>query len=166
MWEYASAAHDTAVSLTPLWHAQRCNSNWHHCDMHNGVIDTAVQIRHRCDFVPHIRVALATFKGNIYRKNLHRQIDLHYIYNFNTTNMGVMKDRFCDENWRFHSRFSPRIRSHIQKGFNLCIRGLGGVVWWKNQRSKISCQGLFNQLLFLLRSLFWICSSRRCHYED
>jgi hypothetical protein len=43
--------------------------------------------------------------------------------------------------WGFHSRFSPRIRSHIQKLFNPCIRGLWGVVWWKNQRSKISCQG-------------------------
>jgi hypothetical protein len=32
----------------------------------------------------------------------------------------------CDENQRFHSRFSPRIRSHIQKGFNPCIRGIGG----------------------------------------
>jgi hypothetical protein len=67
---------------------------------------------------------------------------------------GLTKDRFllqrchwhrCDENRRFHSRFSSRIRNHIQKGFNPCIRGLGGVVRWKkNQRSKISCQGPFN----------------------
>jgi hypothetical protein len=28
------------MSLTPLWHAQRCN--WHRCDMHSWVIDTAV----------------------------------------------------------------------------------------------------------------------------
>jgi hypothetical protein len=48
-----------------------------------------VQIGHRCDFGPHIRVALATFKGNINRKKIHRQIDLHYIYNFHTINMGV-----------------------------------------------------------------------------
>jgi hypothetical protein len=50
--------------------------------MHSGVNGTAVQIWHRCDFGPHIRVALSTFKGNIYKKNIHRQIDLHYIYNF------------------------------------------------------------------------------------
>jgi hypothetical protein len=30
----------TAVSLTPLWHAQRCH--WHRCDMHSGLIDTAM----------------------------------------------------------------------------------------------------------------------------
>jgi hypothetical protein len=30
----------TAVSLTPLWHAQRYH--WHRCDMHSGIIDTAV----------------------------------------------------------------------------------------------------------------------------
>jgi hypothetical protein len=31
----------TAVSLTPMWHAQ--GSHWHCWDMHSGVIDTAVQ---------------------------------------------------------------------------------------------------------------------------
>jgi hypothetical protein len=33
----------------------------------------------------------------------------------------------CDENRQFHSRLTPQIRSHIQKGFNPCIRGLWGV---------------------------------------
>jgi hypothetical protein len=46
---------------------------------------------------------------------------------------GLTRDRFlsqrchwnrCDENRRSHSRFSLWIRSHIQKGFNTCIRGL------------------------------------------
>jgi hypothetical protein len=37
---------------------------------------------------------------------------------------------------------TPQIRSSIQKG--PCIRDLGGVIWWKKQRSKIFCQGLFN----------------------
>jgi hypothetical protein len=36
----------------------------------------------------------------------------------------------CDKNRRLQSRFSRRILIHIQKGFNPCIRGLGGVVWW------------------------------------
>jgi hypothetical protein len=62
--------------------------------MHSGVIDTAVQIGHHCDFGPHILVVLATFKGNIYRKNMHRQIYQHYIYNFHTQNMGVNKGSF------------------------------------------------------------------------
>jgi uncharacterized protein (UPF0179 family) len=38
--------------------AQR--SHWHRCDMHSGVIDSAVQISH------HICEALATFEGNSY----------------------------------------------------------------------------------------------------
>jgi hypothetical protein len=40
---------------------------------------------------------------------------------------------YCDENRRFHSLFSPRIRSHIQKGFNPCIRGLGELFDEKNR---------------------------------
>jgi hypothetical protein len=42
-------------------------------------------------------------------------------------------------------QISLQIRSHIRKGFNLCIRDPGEVVWWKKQRSKISCQGPFNE---------------------
>jgi hypothetical protein len=56
----ALAAHGTAVSLTQLWFAQRCQ--WH-C----------------CDFISHIWDALFTFKGNIYSKNMHRQIVMHYV---------------------------------------------------------------------------------------
>jgi hypothetical protein len=48
-----------------------------------------VQIWHRCDFWHHLREALATFKGNIYRKNIHRPIVLHYSYYFQTQKMGV-----------------------------------------------------------------------------
>jgi hypothetical protein len=32
--------------------------------------------------------------------------------------------------------FTPQIRSHIQKGFNPCIRGLGRVVWWKTTEAE------------------------------
>jgi hypothetical protein len=45
---------------------------------------------------------------------------------------------------------SSWIWSHIRKGFSLCIRGPGEVVWWKKQRSKISCQGPFNLFNLLL----------------
>jgi hypothetical protein len=38
-------------------------------------------------------------------------------------------------------RLSSRIRNHIRKGFNLCIRDPGEVVWWKQTGSKILCQG-------------------------
>jgi hypothetical protein len=61
-------------NMVRLHTAQRFH--WQRCDMHSGVIDTAEQIWNRCDFGPHIPVALATFKGNNYRK---RQIDLHYL---------------------------------------------------------------------------------------
>jgi hypothetical protein len=65
----------TAELMTPLWHTQR-----YHCyDKHSGVKDSAVQIWYRCDFGPHIRLALATFKENIYWKNIHRQIGPTFI---------------------------------------------------------------------------------------
>jgi hypothetical protein len=117
----------TAESLTPLWHAQR--SHWH-----------------RCDFWHHRRETVATFKGNIYWKNIHSQIVLHHTYNFHTQKWGLTRDRVlsqrshwhhCDKNRRLHSRFSQRILIHIQEGFNPCLRGPGEVVWWqKKQRSK------------------------------
>jgi hypothetical protein len=100
MREYDSAAHGTAVSLTPLWHAQW--SHWHCCP----------------NMTP-----LWLWKY-VYKKT--------YIGKFTYT----ISTTFRQKIWRltedrFHSRFSPRIRSHIKKGFNPCIRGLGGVVWWK-----------------------------------
>jgi hypothetical protein len=61
---------------------------------------------------------------------------------FTHKNMGVNLGSFLSQrcHWHrcneFHSRFSPRIRSHIQKGFKPCIRGLGGVVWWKKPEVK------------------------------
>jgi hypothetical protein len=103
------------------------------------VNDTAVQIWHRCDFGPHIRVDLATFKGNIYRKNIHRQFDLH-IYNFHTQNMRI--------NQGFHSRFSPRIRNHTRWKKTRGRKSLVSVplryayhisiYLWKNIHSKLS----------------------------
>jgi hypothetical protein len=42
----------------------------------------------------------------------------------------------CDKNWQFQSWVSQRILIHIQKGFNPCIRGLGGVVLWKKPEVK------------------------------
>jgi hypothetical protein len=88
----------SAESLIPLWRAQRnqwllCDmhtqrSHWLRCDVHSGVNDSAVQIWHRCDFWHHLCEALATFKGNIYRKNIHRPIVLHYTVLAHTKNGG------------------------------------------------------------------------------
>jgi hypothetical protein len=112
-----SAANSTAVSLTPLWHVQRCQ--WHRCaNMKPLSLWTSYS------------KGSGNLKGNIYRKNIQNQTVHHYIYIY-TQNMGVKKRSFlsqwhhCDENWLFHSRFALRIRSHIQKGFNPCIMGLG-----------------------------------------
>jgi hypothetical protein len=38
---------------------------------------------------------------------------------------------------------SLQIRSHIRKGFNLCITDPGEVVWWNKTEVEISCQGPF-----------------------
>jgi hypothetical protein len=68
---------------------------------------------------------------------------------------GLTMDRFRSQQcyWTqhrcFRSRFSSRIRNHIQNGFKLCIKGLGRVVWWKNQMSKILCQVPFKYQLVL-----------------
>jgi hypothetical protein len=108
----------TAISMTPLWHAQRYQ--WHRCDLHSGVNDTTVTCKAVsmtmlckydtvpcCALGPHISEILATFKGNIYRKNIHRKI--HYIYCFHTKNMGGFgHSGVNDQNRRFRSRFSSR----------------------------------------------------------
>jgi hypothetical protein len=57
------------ISMTLLWLAQWYQ--WRRCDIYSRVNDTTVQIWHHCDFGTHNRVALATFKGNIYRRNMH-----------------------------------------------------------------------------------------------
>jgi hypothetical protein len=79
-------------TMIRLHTAQWCH--WHRCDMHGGFIDTPVQIWHRCDFGPHIRVALATFKENIYRKNIRK---FTYTISIVLTQKiwGLTKDIFC-----------------------------------------------------------------------
>jgi hypothetical protein len=117
--------------------------------MHIGVIDSAVPIWHRCDFRHNLCEALATFKGNIYRKNIHRPIVLHYTYNFHTQKMGV--------NWRSFfvtaesltplwqkSAITKLITHPYWKRLKPVSHGpRGSCLIKKNQRSKISCQGPF-----------------------
>jgi hypothetical protein len=145
-------------NLTQLHTAQWFH--WHRCVMHSGGNDNPVQIWHRCDFGPHIPEALATFKGNIYRKNILRKIFLHYIYSIAFTQQiwGLTRDGFghCDQSRQFRRRFSSRIRIHIQKGFNLCISAWGRCLMKKNQRSKISCQVPFKGTVWLAKK--FICS--------
>jgi hypothetical protein len=86
----------TAVLMTSLRLAQWCQ--WHRCDMHSSQW-------HRCNFWPHMQEALATLKGNIYQKNIHSHIVLHYIFNFHSKNMGVIKG-LCTE-WGSTGSFQP-----------------------------------------------------------
>jgi hypothetical protein len=60
-------AHCTAMSMTQLWLAQRCQ--WHRCS----------NFWHSYDFGPHIQDALVTFIGNIYRKK-HTLADCPTLY--------------------------------------------------------------------------------------
>jgi hypothetical protein len=74
--------HRCATICSPMFRSTVSYAEiWFGYTRFNGFIDTAVQIWHRCDFGLHIREALATFKGIIYRKNIHRQwhVFLHYI---------------------------------------------------------------------------------------
>jgi hypothetical protein len=112
----------TAESLTALWHAQR--SHWHRCYMHSGI-----------NAPLWLWTSYSSGSGFLYRKKHICIGKLTYtIYKTFTPKIrGLTKDPFlsqrchwhrCVENRRFHSRFSPRIRSHLQKGFNLSIIGL------------------------------------------
>jgi hypothetical protein len=121
----------TTESLTPLWHAQR--SHWHRCaDMQvlknvSGVIDSAVQIWHRCDFWRLLCEALATFKGNINQKTYIGQLSCTIPITFTHKKWGLTRDHFlaqrshwlrCDKNRRLLSRFSRRILIHMKKALN------------------------------------------------
>jgi hypothetical protein len=111
---------------------------WHRSDMHSGVNDTAVQIWHRCDFGPHIRKAVATFKGNIYQKTYIDKMYCTLSITFTQKLWGLTRDMFfvsavsLTPLWqKLAILFSLRNRIHIQKGLNRCIRCIGGVDLWK-----------------------------------
>jgi hypothetical protein len=116
------AAHGTLRSLTPLWK-----------------YDTTVTL----DLI--FEWLWLPLTGMFIEKTCIGKLSCTIPLTFKQKYRGVTRDRFlsqrchwhhCDENRRFHMRFSPRIWSHIQKGVNPCIRGLGGVVWWKNKGRK------------------------------
>jgi hypothetical protein len=117
-------------------------SHWHRCDVHSGVIDTAVQIWLRCDFWLLFARLWLPLKGISIEKTYIGQLSYTIPITFTHKKWGLTWDRFlsqrchwhrCDKNRRIQSRFARRILIHIEKGFNPCIRGLGGVVWWKKQ---------------------------------
>jgi hypothetical protein len=140
------AATDTAVSMTPLLLTSRIQlcklcSKAH---KHSGVNDIAVLMWHCCVWWPRIQEALAAFKGYIFFK--YSMCKLYYPIAITITQKYTSRGylRIGD----FIVFVSSRIWSHIQKGFNLCIRGQEEVFDEKNQRWKILWHGRFNQLQF------------------
>jgi hypothetical protein len=152
-----TAVHVITVLLAQLWKSEWCY--WHRyysCAFYSSVNDTAVQCAAESDFCiknsvsDHFQkifnkvgcTALSlTQKWYAQRHNWHSCDMYSSVIETAVTCKAVSKlTPLCSQ----LCLFFMRIRSHIQKGFNTCIRGLGGDVWWeKNQRSKISCQGPF-----------------------
>jgi hypothetical protein len=87
-----------------LWNRRFCSQRcqWHRSVMHSGFSfvnfvqqchwhSCTEQLWHRCARGPNIWSALATFKGNAYRKNIHKKGKLIYTLciTFTQKNMGV-----------------------------------------------------------------------------
>jgi hypothetical protein len=117
---------------------------WLGCTRHSGVIDTDVY----CKYDTAVTLNLIfewlwlPLKGISIQKIFIGKLSCTTPITFTQKIWGLTRDRilsqrchwhYCDENRRFHSLFSPRIRSHIQKGFNPCIRGLGELFDEKNR---------------------------------
>jgi hypothetical protein len=68
----------------------------------------------------------------------------------------IFKSDSESELFQWLSRFSRRLRSHMRNGFSPCISAIGGIVWWKDRGSKISCHCPFKFCVF-----WYILSSYR-----
>jgi hypothetical protein len=113
------------------WQRHRCATNFLNILVNDPLFLcgnlTPLHIAQRC----HIREALTTFKGNIYRWNV-LSLDRNIFGNSGVIDTAV----------------SSRILSHIQKVFKSCIRGLVGVFHLKKTGP------LINWLLLIWGSLF------------
>jgi hypothetical protein len=126
--------------------------------MYSSINDTAVQIWHSVTLDLIFERLWLPLKGISIEKTYINKLSFTIPITFTHKIWGLSRDRFlsqrchwhrCEANRRFHSRFSSRIRSHIQKGFNPCIRGLGGVDLWKKPEVENLVSG---SLLALLHS--------------
>jgi hypothetical protein len=158
--------------MTLLVPTQRCN--WHHWCHLSGVIGTTnaasamsltAGATSAVSLTPPVRYDTADAGDLEFErlwlplkvisiKKIHRQIVLPYPITIKK--LFWLKrchwHRWC-QNKRFNSRLSSRIRSHMQKGLNPLIRGPGGIVWWNNQRSKISWHCPFKEKMCLSKCL-------------
>jgi hypothetical protein len=66
--------------------------------------------------------------------------------------------------------FSSRIRSNIQKCFNLWIRSLGRVVWWQNSETENLVSGsllVLSERKVTIREILWIyLNNHQKHIEN
>jgi hypothetical protein len=114
----------TLVSMTPQWHVRTAVSMTLMCTYDAAVtLDLIFERLWLPLKVIHIE--------KIYIRNLSCTIPITFIHYG-----GYPEIVFLSQQWRksaisYSSRFSSRIRSHIQKGFNPCIRCLGGDDLWK-----------------------------------
>jgi hypothetical protein len=133
--------------LTLLWHEQRYHC--HRSNMYSGVNDNAVTwtlVTPLCKYDTAVTLNFIfnrlwlPLKGIYIEKKTCIGKFSYTMSKLNKKMLGLTTDRFlsqwchwhhCAQNRRFGSRFSSRIRIPFQKGFNPCIRCLGGVVWWK-----------------------------------
>jgi hypothetical protein len=117
----------TTVSITPLCMSQRCQ--WLRCACHSGVNDTAVPSAERIIFLHKKTVVFRIIRENFRQSWLHSGVNDSAVH-VTAVSMTPLCNQLC--------KFTPQIRSHFQKGFNPCIRGLGGSSLIKNNRGRKS----------------------------
>jgi hypothetical protein len=113
--------------MTPLCMSQRCQSL--RCACHSGVNDSAEIFLNL-----HICTAVSMTPLNFFQ-------NLHPCTAESMTTLCTSKRSQwlrCDKSRRLQSQFSRRILIHIEKGFNPCLRAIGGVVWRKKNRGRKS----------------------------
>jgi hypothetical protein len=154
----------SGVNDTDVHMPKRCQ--WLCCACHSGVNDSAVPCAVEPDFL--IKKQCVKLFAKISKKKLAAQrcrwhrCACHSGVNDSAVHVtAVSMTPLCNQ----LCRLSSRIRSHIRKGFNLCIRDPGEVVWWKKkQTSKISClvrplcmrcHKLFENFILHAVSLIW-----------
>jgi hypothetical protein len=118
--------------MIPLCMFTRCHRT--RCAFHRGVNDTAVPYAAESDFGTGIKRVLRIIHEDIRQSWLHSDV-IDIDVKCTPVSLTPLCNQLC--------RIDSRIRRYIRKGFNPCIRGSGEVIWWKKQRSKISCHSPF-----------------------
>jgi hypothetical protein len=130
----------TAESITLLCTSQR--SQCLRCAHHSGVNDSAVHVTaESVTPLKFFKIFIIAQRSQWLRCASHSRVNdsaVHVTAESVTLLCMSQRSRWlrCDKTRRLQSRFSRRILIHIEKGFNPCLRGLGGVVWWKTRGRK------------------------------